>query len=52
MSNLPLKFNKHGVRPEMITGFKIDGEVHLVYFDDIVVYNWLQEVFNLVRKDK
>lgn len=52
MTNLPLTFNKDGVKPKMITGFKIDGEVHLFYFNDMAVYNWLQEVFNLVRKDK
>ena len=48
---LPLNINEK-VRPKYITGFKIDDEVKLIYFNDMEVYNWLQEVFNLVRKDK
>lgn len=47
-SFLPITFNDK-VKPKFATGFKINGEVTLFYFNNMAAYNWLQSAFNLLK---
>lgn len=51
MKALPLTINEK-VKPKYLTGFKIDNEVHLFYFNDMEAYNYLQQCFELTKLKK
>lgn len=46
MITLPLLENNNRVTPKRVTGLKINGKVVNIYFNDMEVYNFLQEVIN------